>query len=160
MAVVLVEGESDRIAVEVIAQRLGVRLPWVIVTGGAGGARRAARDLGGERLLGLVDAAERSQYARVMREVFVCEPDLEGEFVRALGVDAVLDVLAAQGDLASFRVLQTQPAQRVRSIEAQLARFFGGRSGNKPRYARALAASVPLERVPRPVRALITAAGE
>ena len=39
----------------------------------------------------------------------------------------------------------------------QLARFFGGRSGNKPRYARLLAEAVPLDQVPRPLAELLAA---
>ena len=38
------------------------------------------------------------------------------------------------------------------------ARFFGGRSGNKARYARLLADAVPLDRIPGPIAAVLTAA--
>jgi hypothetical protein len=93
----------------------------------------------------------------LIRWVFVCDPDLEGELVRALGIPAVESVIAANGELESFRRLQNQPAQRGRPIEAQLARFFGGRSGNKRRYAALLAAAVPLDRIPGPLAALLAA---
>ncbi|MFE5408270.1 ATP-dependent endonuclease [Microbacterium sp. NPDC056569] len=157
MSVVLVEGESDRIAVETLAARLGMRMPRIRVVGGSKGARRAAAELSGTRLLGLVDRGERADFERVLDTVFVCDPDLEAEFVRALGVAAVEAVIAEQGELDSFRGLQRQPFQRDRPVEAQLARFFGGRSGNKARYARLLAEAVPLERVPPPLAALLAA---
>lgn len=155
MTVLLVEGESDRIALEILAARLGVRMPEVRVVGGSKGARRAVEQLPGERVIGLVDAGERRDFERVLDTVFVCVPDLEGEFVRALGVEGVESLIGAQGELASFRRLQDQPFQRGRSAEAQLARFFGGRSGNKARYARLMAAAVPLDRVPPPLAALL-----
>lgn len=157
MTVVLVEGESDRIAVEVLAERRGVRLPTVVVTGGAGGARRAVAALGGEPTVGLVDTAERDQMSGFVAHLFVCTPDLEGELVRALGIDAVLEIIEAQGEGASFRRLQHQPAQRGRPVEAHLRKFFGGRSGNKPRYARLLAGAVPLDRVPAPLDGVLQA---
>ncbi len=156
-AVVLVEGESDRIALMTLAERMGVRMPQVRVVGGSKGARRAAAELAGARLIGLVDDGERADFERVLDTVFVCVPDLEAEFVRALGVGGVEAVIAQQGELDSFRGLQRQPSQRGRPVEAQLARFFGGRSGNKARYARLLAEAVPLDRVPPPLAALLTA---
>ena len=157
VTVVLVEGESDRIALETLAARTGIGMPAVRVVGGSKGARRAAEELGAERLIGLVDAGERADFEGVLDTVFVCDPDLEGEFVRALGVDGVEAVIAAQGELESFRSLQRQLFQRDRPPEAQLARFFGGRSGNKARYALLLAEAVPLERVPPPLAALLAA---
>lgn len=158
MTVILVEGESDRIALEVLGSRMSVQLPKVAVVNGASGARRVVASLCGEEILGLVDANERVQFENVIERVFVCDPDLEGELVRALGVDAVEAVIAAVGELQSFRRLQNQPAQRGKSAEAHLARFFGGRSGNKRRYASLLATAVPLDRVPCPLAALIRAA--
>ncbi|WP_243073964.1 ATP-dependent endonuclease [Microbacterium sp. SS28] len=158
MAVVLVEGESDRIALEVLAARLGARLPRIAIVNGASGARRAVAELRGESTFGLVDVNERAQFESVVDDVFVCDPDLEGELIRALGTAAVEDVIAAQGELESFRSLQNQPAQRGRPTSAQLMRFFGGRSGNKRRYAGLLAAAVPLDQVPDPLAALIRAA--
>jgi hypothetical protein len=54
-------------------------------------------------------------------------------------------------------VLQRQPAQRGRPLEQQLMLFFAGRSGNKVRYARVLAAAVPRDRVPHPLAQLLAA---
>jgi hypothetical protein len=157
MTVVLVEGESDLIALQTLATRIGIRMPEVRVVGGSKGARRVAAELTGSRLLGLVDLGERGDFERVLDDVFVCDPDLEAEFVRALGIEGVEAVMAEQGELASFRSLQRQPFQRGRPVEAQLARFFGGRSGNKARYAELLAEAVPLDRVPPPLAALLAA---
>jgi len=155
--VVLVEGESDRIALLTLATRMGIRMPEVRVVGGSKGARRVAAELDGSRLIGLVDRGERRDFEGVLGTVFVCDPDLEAEFVRALGIEGVEAVIEEQGELASFRSLQRQPFQRDRPAEAQLARFFGGRSGNKARYAGLLAEAVPLSHVPPPLAALLAA---
>lgn len=161
MTIVLVEGDSDAIAVTTLAQRLGMPVPRVLAVGGSKGARRAVEQLGGEsegqRLVGLVDAAERFDFERVLDTVFVNDPDLESELVQALGFDGVETVIAEQGELDSFRRLQRQPFQREQTPDAHLARFFGGRSGNKARYARLLAEAVPLDRIPRPLSALMAA---
>jgi len=157
VTVILVEGDSDAATLEVIARRLGIPVPHILAVGGSKGARRAVASLPGERVLGLVDAQERDDFARVIDEVFVCDPDLEAELVRALGTDAVEAVIAEQGELESFRRLQRQPAQRLRSTEAQLARFFGGRSGNKARYARLLAEALPLDGIPAPLAGILAA---
>lgn len=157
MTIVLVEGESDRIAVQTLAGRLAVDALDVRAVGGSKGARRALEAVDGERVLGLVDVGERADFERLLDAVFVCDPDLEGEFVRALGPREVIALIAAQGEAVSFARLQRQPGLRARSVERQLARFFGGRSGNKLRYARLLADAVPLDRVPPPLAALLAA---
>ena len=155
MTVILVEGESDRAAIEVLGARLGVPLPRILAVGGSQGVRRAVAELPGERLLGLVDAAERSHFEAHLAEVFVCDPDLEHEFIRALGVAGVEAVIESEGELESFRLLQRQPGLRGQPVEHQLLRFLGGRGGNKLRYARLLADAVPLYQVPRPLRELL-----
>jgi hypothetical protein len=158
MTVVLVEGVSDAAALETLAWRMRVPPPRIVAVGGSKGARRAAAGLVGERLLGLVDRAERADFAGIVDELFVCDPDLEAELVRALGADGVLAIIEQQGEGRSFEVLQRQPAQRGRALEQQLIQFFAGRSGNKVRYARLLADAVQLDRVPEPLAALLAAA--
>src|ERR671934_160710 len=104
--IVLVEGVSDRVALETLARRRG-------------------RDL-----------------------------DAEGvsiELIRALGAASVEQVVAAQGDLGSFRTLQKQPAWQGRAPEEQLRRFMGSGGRRKIRYARLLVDALDLDRVPRPL---------
>ncbi|GAA3913816.1 hypothetical protein GCM10022382_20180 [Microbacterium invictum] len=69
MTVVLVEGESDAVAVTTLARRLGMPVPRVLPVGGSKGARRAVEQLVGEQLVGLVDAAERRDFERVQAPV-------------------------------------------------------------------------------------------
>jgi hypothetical protein len=92
---------------------------------------------------------------------FACDADLEDELIRALGASAVERMLDEQGELDSFRVFQSQPAQRGRSIEAHLRRFIGTRAGRKIRYGTLLVASLPLDRVPQSLdRVLVYAQDE
>lgn len=175
----LVEGVSDRVAVETLAAGHGRNLAAegvsVVPIGGAGNFRSALRRFGpggqGARLAGLCDAREERDFRRgladaglAMRETggnlerlgfFVCVEDLEDELIRALGVAAVEEVVAAQGELRSFRTLQKQPAQRGRTTEAQLRRFLGTHSGRKEQYARALVEALPVADVPRPLAGLL-----
>jgi hypothetical protein len=81
----------------------------------------------------------------------VCIADLEEELIRSLGVAAVEQILDAEGDLGSFRILQRQPAHQGRSTADQLHRFMGTRSGRKSQYARLLVDALDLTQVPRPL---------
>ena len=157
----LVEGTSDRIAVETLAQRHGRDLAAEGVAvepiGGAQAIRRALERHAGARLVGLVDAGEAAGFRRVLEDVFVCEPDLEGELIRALGAEEVVRVVEAHGDLGPFRTLQKQPSWRGRPLEEQLRRFMGSGGRRKIRYASYLVDAVELDAVPRPLAGVLAA---
>ncbi|QSZ48864.1 TOPRIM nucleotidyl transferase/hydrolase domain-containing protein [Arthrobacter sp. D5-1] len=176
---VLVEGESDRLAVEALAFRCDHNLAservQIIPMGGATSIVHYLERYGpkgsGHRILGLCDAGESKVIARALlhagvgsgpleeRWFQVCDTDLEDELIRCLGIDAVLDVIGAEGELASFRLLQRQPSLRDRSVEVQLRRFFGGRSGNKIRYAPLLVSALPAGKAPPPLAHLVASFG-
>ena len=82
---------------------------------------------------------------------YVCAADLEEELIRALGTASVEQVIRAQGEIRSLRILQQQPAQRGHSPEQQLHRFIGTRSGRKSQYARLLVGALDLSQIPRPL---------
>jgi hypothetical protein len=82
---------------------------------------------------------------------YVCDTDLEDELIRALGADSVEQVVAAQGELRSFRTLQKQPAWQGRAKDEQLRRFMGSGGSRKIRYARLLVEALDLSQVPRPL---------
>ena len=86
---------------------------------------------------------------------FVCEQDLEDELIRALGPDSVEAIIAGQGELPSLRLLQKQPAQRLRSAHDQLHRFMGSRSQRKELYARLMVAELDLARMPAALDAVL-----
>jgi len=174
-AVVLVEGLSDRVAVEALALRHGRDLAAegvsVVPIGGAQAIRRAL-DLYGPPgldlvLAGLCDVGEERSYRRGLERAglgsdltregmerlgfYVCEADLEDELIRALGPDAVEHVVETRGDIPPFRTLQKQPEWRGRPLHDQLRRFFGSGGRRKIRYARFLVEALEPDRVPRPL---------
>jgi hypothetical protein len=87
---------------------------------------------------------------------YVCVVDLEDELIRAIGAARVEALIDSQGDIGSFHTLQRQLEWRSQPAGAQLRRFLGSGAGRKLRYARLLAASVDLERLPRPLEAALT----
>ncbi|MFI9012300.1 TOPRIM nucleotidyl transferase/hydrolase domain-containing protein [Actinosynnema sp. NPDC053489] len=179
VAVVLVEGVSDQIAVEAAAVGLGRDLAAervvVLPIGGAHAIGRVLRTLGPPvRLAGLCDLREEDVFRRGLAAAgvgsprtradlerlgfHVCDEDLEDELIRAVGTAGVEEVLDAHGDLGAFRLMRDQPAWRGREPGAQLRRFLGSGARRKLRYARLLVeAAVARDTVPRPLRALLDA---
>ena len=163
--IVLVEGISDRIAIETLAERRGRDLAAerieVVAMGGAQAIGASLERFRGLRVAGLCDAGEEPQFRRAFERAgmapgfYVCEPDLEAELIRALGADRVLEVVEAHGDLAPFRTLQKQVEWRGRPVEEQLRRFMGSGGSRKIRYARQLVDALDLKRVPRPLERLL-----
>jgi hypothetical protein len=174
-AVVLVEGVSDQVAVETLAERLGRNLHAegvsVVPIGGAQAIGAFLEQFGPNgrdvRLAGLCDAGEERDFQRGLERAglgsdltraemealgfYVCVADLEDELIRALGAAAVEVVVNAQGELGPFRTLQKQPAWRGRPREEQLRRFMGSGGRRKIRYARLLVEALDLTEVPRPL---------
>jgi len=181
--VVLVEGISDQIALETLAIRQGRDLSAEgIVVVPIGGAQAVTRYLvrfgptgAGLTIVGLCDAAEEPYFQRGLaaadfgpapnrielerRGFFVCEDDLEDELIRAAGRVAIENLLESQGDLDSLRILQKQPAWRQEGFHAQMRRWLGAGSRRKLRYARLLVLALDLDRMPRPLTAVLAATG-
>jgi hypothetical protein len=156
--VVLVEGISDRIALETLAALRHVDVD-VVPMGGAHAIGRFRRRFEGTRIVGLCDEREQDVFLRAGMDpshFHVCVADLEDELVRALGAAQVGVVLAAHGNLDAFRVFQNQPAWRGRPVEAQLRRFLCASDRRKLRYARFLVeAAVDRDCVPPPLDAVL-----
>src|SRR5215218_2623107 len=174
-AVVLVEGSSDQVALEALAERRGRDLAAegiaVVPMGGASNIRHFLELFGPRglnlRLAGLCDAREEGDFRRGLEWAglganlgraemealgfYVCVADLEDELIRCLGAACVEQVIEAQGELGSLRTFQQQPAWRGRSPQEQLRRFIGTHSGRKIRYARLLVDALELTSVPRPL---------
>jgi len=181
-SIVLVEGVSDRIAVETLARRRGVDLAakrvLVAVLGGVQGTARMLQLLprrAGTTLSGLYDEADADvvRAALVAHEdmpphgrledagFFACREDLEDELIRACGADRVEACLETEGDLTAFRRLQGQPQWREHPREAQLRRWIASGARRKLRYARLLVEAADDERLPLPlISVLDRAAGD
>jgi hypothetical protein len=159
--IVLVEGVSDQIAVETLARRHGRDLAAegvaVVPAGGAHGISRRARQFPSARLVGLCDAGEEPVVRPHLDELYVCVDDLEDELIRAAGVERVLEVFAAHGDLGRFGKIQRQPAWRGRDEVAQLRRFLGAGARRKLRYARLLTEAIEPDHAPPPLATLLAA---
>lgn len=178
-SVVLVEGISDQVALETLADRLGRDLTAegvaVVPIGGAHavtshllrfgprGAALAVRglcDAGEEEFFrrGLIRAGLGTPQTRAEMAAlgfFVCVEDLEDELIRASGREAIEALLDTQGDLGSFETLQKQPAWKQGSFEAQMHRFLGAGARRKARYAGLLVRALELDRMPRPLVAVL-----
>ncbi|MFJ9173623.1 TOPRIM nucleotidyl transferase/hydrolase domain-containing protein [Streptomyces sp. NPDC102360] len=163
---VLLEGLSDVAAVDALAERRGRDVAaegvCVVSMGGAMNVGRYARLLGpaglGLRLTGLCDERERRYYDRALERsggVFVCVADLEDEFIRALGVARVEEVVREAGEWHPWQTFARQPAQQDRSAHRRLRRFLGTKAGRKIRYGRLLTeAACDAGRVPAPLEGL------
>lgn len=173
-AVVLVEGVSDRIALETLAARRGRDLAAegveVVAIGGAhaiGAFLARYRDV---RVAGLCDAGEQGVFQRALERAgygsaltradmarlgfHICVADLEDELIRALGAGRVEELFAVHGDLQAFRTFQKQPEWRGRPVERQMRRLLGSSVG-KIRYASIFVEALDLDRMPAPLDAVL-----
>lgn len=158
----LVEGTSDRLAIETLARRRGRDLAaegvQVVPMGGYGNLPRTLEHHRGVGVAGLYDAGEERHFLRALdcddraelerAGFYACTRDLEDELTRAVGPEGMARVLAAEGELGKFQTFQKQPAHRDRPLEEQLHSFMWNR---KQRYAVLLVEALGLEFVPRPL---------
>ncbi|HET9722607.1 MAG TPA: ATP-dependent endonuclease [Actinomycetota bacterium] len=174
-AVVLVEGISDKLAIEALAARRGRSLEAervaIVPMGGSKNIGSFLARFGPQGsdvgLAGLCDVGEEGDFRRGLERAglgshltrddmealgfYVCVADLEDELIRSLGAAAVERVIEAQGELGSFRTFQKQPAWQGRTDEEQLRRFLGTHGGRKIRSAPLLVEALDLAHVPRPL---------
>jgi hypothetical protein len=142
-AVVLVEGLSDLLALEVLARRRGRDLAGegvrIVAMGGATNIGHYLDRYGprghGLKVAGLYDSAEERFFRQGLTQAglgpppsaagpgltecgfFVCTADLEDELIRAIGAEQVERLVEAAGELAS-----RQPANSRRSAGCNASR--------------------------------------
>jgi hypothetical protein len=177
-AVILVEGVSDRRALEALAARrervLTADGVAVVAMGGAKNIGRFLERFGPRgsdvSVAGLYDVAEEPDVRRGLQRAgfafassrldlerlgfFACIDDLEDELIRALSPERVVDIVKGRGELGPFRTLQKQPEWRERPLDQQLRRFLGN-SNRKIDYAPLLVDALDLSRAPRPLDAVL-----
>lgn len=161
--VVLVEGVSDQIAVEALAERLGRDLEAdgvvVVPIGGAQAARKYAARFAepGIVLVGLCDFNEREFFVDALPAdgVFVCDPDLEAELSTGLASTEIEAAMAEEGELGSFRTFQKQREWRDQPYADQLRRWLSAGYRRKSRYARRFVLTTPIDRLPAPLLSLL-----
>jgi hypothetical protein len=181
-SVVLVEGISDQIAVETLANIQGRDLMEegivVVPIGGAHSISAFLARFGPTgsalRVSGLCDAAEEAHFRHALGRAgytpphtrleleqqgfFVCECDLEDELIRAVGPEVIETILAEQKDLGSFRTLQKQQEWRDACFGDQFRRFLSAGARRKLRYASLFVLALDLDCQPYPLRALLNRA--
>jgi hypothetical protein len=177
-AVILVEGNSDRRALEALAARRGRVLTadgvTVVAMGGAQAIGQFLERFGPRgsdfAVAGLYDVAEEPHVRRGLQRAgfgsgssrlelerlgfYACIEDLEDELIRAVGAERVVDIVEDRGELGPFRTLQKQPEWRDRPLDQQLRRFLGN-SSRKADYAPLLVDALDLSRAPRPLDAVL-----
>jgi OLD-like protein len=178
-AAILVEGESDRLAVEALARRRSRDLERervaVVPMGGSKNINKFLDRYGpiglDLRLAGLCDQREEGDFRRALERAelgrdltragmerlgfYVCQEDLEAELIRALGPDRVEAVLRQLGALDPFRTFQKQPQWHGRPIDDQLRRFIGTAAGRKALAAPLLVDALDLDHLPRPLEGVL-----
>ena len=177
-AVILVEGNSDRRAVEALAGRrdrdLAADGVEVVAMGGVQGIRTFLERFGPRGsdvvVAGLYDVAEEPYVRRGLETAglgsgssrlelerlgfYACIEDLEDELIRAVGAERVMDIVEARGELGPFRTLQKQLGWRGQPLDQQLRRFLGN-SNRKIDYAPLLIEALDLSAAPRPLDAVL-----
>jgi hypothetical protein len=177
-AVILVEGISDRRALEALAARRGRVLTAdgvaVVAMGGAQAIGQFLERFGPRgsdvAVAGLYDVAEEPDVRHGLQRAgfgsgssglelervgfYACIEDLEDELIRAVGADRVVELVEERGELGPFRTLQKQPEWRGRPLDQQLRRFLGNAS-RKIEYAPLLVDTLDLARAPRPLDAVL-----
>lgn len=179
--VVLVEGPSDRIALETLAHRLNFDLAAaeirVLDIGGVTNFRAQLTCWGprgmNQRLAGLCDQGEATVVLRALAAsgvapgvtldtmaahgFFVCQGELEDELLAALGVPALLQVIERHGDLPRFRTMQRQLVYRTAPLDVQVRYLM---TQKKIAYAADLIYALDLNRVPAPLSAVLQFAAQ
>ena len=177
--IVLVEGFSDKAAIDALAKRQGRNLRdegiTIIAIGGATKIWGFLDKLGplglDTKLAGLCDIGEERHFRRALQRAgfglnlsrsdmetlgfYICDADLEDELIRSLGADTMLEVIAAQGDLGRFHLFRRQPEWQEESHHAQLRRWLGTTAHRKISYAKLVVDALDLDRVPVPLERLL-----
>ena len=178
-AVVLVEGNSDRVALHTLAERRGRDLAAegveVVAMGGITNTRAFASRYGphglGVPLAGLYDAAEEAKLRHGLAAAGLAPPSsLTGR--RGWASTSVRRTWRTSSSArsasrpsrpssrrrarhSSLRLLAGMPAQRDWTREAVLRRFLGVGSGRKARYAALLVDALEPGQVPEPLAAVL-----
>jgi AAA domain, putative AbiEii toxin, Type IV TA system len=179
-AVILVEGQSDKYALEAVAAKKKRNLDadgvTIVAMRGAGGIATFLALLGPHglklKLTGLCDAKEESKWAQALEShgmgskldraamaavgFEVCDGDLEEVLIAAVGEKTALAIIDAQGDAGDFGSFAQQPTQKAKAVAQQLHDFLHSR-GRNITYAPLMVDAIDSARLPAPLESVINA---
>jgi hypothetical protein len=179
-AVILVEGQSDKYALEAVAAKKKRNLDadgvTIVTMRGAGGISTFLALLGPNglelKVAGLCDALEQSKWAGALEShgmgskldraamaaigFEVCDGDLEEVLIAALGDAGTRAIIDAQGDTAAFNSFAQQAAHKSKSVPQQLHDFLHAR-GRNITYAPLMVDAIDLEHLPTALENVISA---
>lgn len=179
-AVILVEGQSDKYALEAVAAKkkrnLDADSVTIVAMRGAGGIATFLNLLGSNglklKLAGLCDAKEESKWARALEShgmgakldraamstigFEVCDADLEEVLIKAVGEKTILAIIDAQGDKAEFDTFVKQPTQNAKPVVQQLHDFLHLR-GRNITYAPLMVDAIDATKLPAVLERVINA---
>jgi predicted ATPase len=173
---ILVEGISDHYAIEALATRKAKNIDAagvsIVVLAGASSINNYLALLGPKglrvRLAGLADVSDEARWSKALEAnglganldragmakigFHICDPDLEGVLIAALGNARTIQVIHDQGDNAAFERFCKQPAHSGKSLQQQLHDFIHGRNVE---YAMPLVDALDLTKVPAPLEGVL-----
>lgn len=177
--VVLVEGVTDELALNLAARRSGRDLKAegvsVVPINGAHAMSKFLRRLAAEepraKLGGLYDEGE-EEVIRAALELagyganldrnrmekvgfFACIADLEDELIRAAGESILSRLIEFEGDAQPWHTFRNQRQWNGRPMDQQFRRFIRSVSERNSRYIRAIIETIDPSRLPRPLRLLL-----
>jgi predicted ATPase len=177
---ILVEGASDKYALQALAARKGRNLNAdgvsIVVMEGAGGIDTFLALLGPKGLrvdlAGLCDAAEEAKWSKALKAhglavkqdraemarigFFICDNDLEDVLITAVGEKATTQIIDGKGEKKTFGTFSRQPAQIGKSTHELLHDFLHTR-GRQVTYAPLLVDHINLGTVPTSLEGVIDA---
>lgn len=179
-AVILVEGQSDKYALEAVAAKKKRNLDadgvTIVAMRGAGVIATFLSLLGPDglklKLAGLCDAKEESKWAQALEShgmgsklnraamsaigFEMCDGDLEEVLIAAVGEKTTLAIIDAQGDKAEFNSFAQQPTQKPKPVPQQLHDFLHLR-GRNITYAPLMVDAIDAAKLPAALERVINA---
>lgn len=177
---ILVEGLSDKYAIEALAARKNRNFDAegvsIVTMEGASGIATFLALLGprGLRvsLAGMCDASDEANWATALSDLgfgaglnraamaalgyFVCDEDLEDELANAFGDNETVALIESQGDKPAFEKFVAQPAHAAKPLHDQLCEFLHKR-GRQIRYAPLLVDAIDTAKMPAPLEGVVNA---
>jgi energy-coupling factor transporter ATP-binding protein EcfA2 len=175
---IFVEGTSDRLVLLALARKQGRNLDAeavsIVVLHGSGQLKTHLKILGPAgldvNLGGLCDAHDEEAWRNALEDAdigsdldrqgaeeigfFVCDPDLEGQLIAAVGEDVVEELIDAEGETAAWEAFQAQPDSQGEG-KADLLRAFIHKRKRVMRYSPLIVNRLDETDVPAPIRGVL-----